>query len=300
MRDSKGSFETIFPLENMKPASRSQFLINFKRCKEKCTAPLQDNADEIFVRIRSMDTKNEQDVFLQSMIDSRDCEQHRSRKQVKAQDQHMRNPERYLSPSDVLSRNASFVVELKVNHKMLYTSGCQHSLKCAKGKRSRPVCPVVQQEEVESIPASSYECTIGALCSPRNSPDRLALNHIDHILIDKRRDTSRPIVDIQGGHSDHYLAIVKLREKLSVAKRVEQQINIRRFNIPKFKDEETKQNYQLDISNRFATLESPDEVEKELDVNSVWENIRDRIKIAAEQSIGYSETKKKKPWFDED
>ncbi|KAJ4452083.1 hypothetical protein ANN_03599 [Periplaneta americana] len=43
-----------------------------------------------------------------------------------------------------------------------------------------------------------------------------------------------------------------------------------------------------------------DEVEKELDVNSVWENIRDSIKIAAEQSIGYYETKKKKPWFDED
>ncbi|KAJ4446286.1 hypothetical protein ANN_12981 [Periplaneta americana] len=61
-----------------------------------------------------------------------------------------------------------------------------------------------------------------------------------------------------------------------------------------FKDEETKQNYQVEISNRFATLESSDEVEKELDVNSVWENIRDNIKIAAEQNIGYYETKKKK------
>ncbi|KAJ4443116.1 hypothetical protein ANN_04766 [Periplaneta americana] len=39
-------------------------------------------------------------------------------------------------------------------------SSRQHSLKCAKGKRSHPVCPVVQQEEVESIPASSYECTM--------------------------------------------------------------------------------------------------------------------------------------------
>ncbi|KAJ4438845.1 hypothetical protein ANN_14798, partial [Periplaneta americana] len=40
------------------------------------------------------------------------------------------------------------------------SSGRQHSLKCAKGKRNRPVCPVVQQEEVESIPASSYERTM--------------------------------------------------------------------------------------------------------------------------------------------
>ncbi|KAJ4426456.1 hypothetical protein ANN_27270 [Periplaneta americana] len=98
-------------------------------------------------------------------------------------------------------------------------------------------------------------------------------------------------------NSDHYLVIGELRERLSVAKRVEQQVNITKFNIFKLKDEEAKQNYQVEISNRFATLESS---EKELDVNSVWENIRDSIKIAAEQSIGYYETKKKKPWFDED
>ncbi|KAJ4427648.1 hypothetical protein ANN_25296 [Periplaneta americana] len=101
-------------------------------------------------------------------------------------------------------------------------------------------------------------------------------------------------------NSDHYLVIGELRERLSVAKRVEQQVNITKFNILKLKYEEAKQNYQVEISNRFATLESSDEVEKELDVNSVWENIRDSIKIAAEQSIGYYETKKKKPWFDED
>ena len=135
------------------------------------------------------------------------------------------------------------------------------------------------------------------------SPDGLTHNQIDHILIDKRRHTS--IVDIRtfrgaDCNSDHYLVIGTLRERLSVAKRVEQQVNIRRFNIPKLKDVETKQQYQVEISNRFAALESSDEVGKELDVNSVWENIRDNIKIAAEQSIGYYETKKKKPWFDED
>ncbi|KAJ4436120.1 hypothetical protein ANN_18747 [Periplaneta americana] len=65
-------------------------------------------------------------------------------------------------------------------------------------------------------------------------------------------------------------------------------------------DEETKQRYQVEISNRFAALATSDEAEKELDVNSVWDNIRDNIKIAAEHSIGYPETKKKKPWFDED
>ncbi|KAJ4427240.1 hypothetical protein ANN_24858 [Periplaneta americana] len=101
-------------------------------------------------------------------------------------------------------------------------------------------------------------------------------------------------------NSDHYLVIGELRERLSVAKRVVQQVNISRFNIQKLKDEETKQRYQVEISNRFETLRSSDEVEKELDVNSVCENIRVSIKIAAEQSIVYYETKEKKPWFDED
>ncbi|KAJ4438077.1 hypothetical protein ANN_14016 [Periplaneta americana] len=135
------------------------------------------------------------------------------------------------------------------------------------------------------------------------SPDGLTHNQIDHILIDKRRHTS--IVDIRtfrgaDCNSDHYLVIGELRERLSVAKQVEQQVNVSKLNILKLKDEKTKQHYQVEISNRFVTLGSSDEVEKELDVNSVWENIRDNIKIAAEQSIGYYETKKKKPWFDED
>ncbi|KAJ4433025.1 hypothetical protein ANN_15282 [Periplaneta americana] len=51
------------------------------------------------------------------------------------------------------------------------SSGRQHSLKCAKGKRCRPVCTVVQQEVVESILASSYECTMVhcVLCGKKSS-----------------------------------------------------------------------------------------------------------------------------------
>ncbi|KAJ4428731.1 hypothetical protein ANN_25724 [Periplaneta americana] len=53
------------------------------------------------------------------------------------------------------SQTSGFNVPNYVRNKR---SGRQHSLNCAKGKRSRPVCPVVQQEEIESILASSYEC----------------------------------------------------------------------------------------------------------------------------------------------
>ncbi|KAJ4438287.1 hypothetical protein ANN_14226 [Periplaneta americana] len=54
--------------------------------------------------------------------------------------------------------------EWNLGHLVSRPDALTHSLKWVKGKRSRPLCPVVQQEEVESIPASilssSYECTI--------------------------------------------------------------------------------------------------------------------------------------------
>ncbi|KAJ4430105.1 hypothetical protein ANN_22315 [Periplaneta americana] len=53
-------------------------------------------------------------------------------------------------------RNEDVMEELQLEP----SSGRQHSLKWAKGKRSNVLCPVVQQEEVKSVPASSYECTI--------------------------------------------------------------------------------------------------------------------------------------------
>nr|CAD7442401.1 unnamed protein product [Timema bartmani] len=50
-------------------------------CKGKCAVRLCEQADEIFVRLRSMNMENDQDVFLQSLISSHDVMQHRPRKQ---------------------------------------------------------------------------------------------------------------------------------------------------------------------------------------------------------------------------
>ncbi|KAJ4437612.1 hypothetical protein ANN_17757 [Periplaneta americana] len=62
-------------------------------------------------------------------------------------------------------------------------SGRQHSLKWVKGKRSRPVCPVVQQEEIESIPASRYECTIVWTLAP--------FQVLEHKIVNTRNILSR-------------------------------------------------------------------------------------------------------------
>jgi hypothetical protein len=37
-----------------------------------------------------------------------------------------------------------------------------------------------------------------------------------------------------------------------------------------------------------------------LDVNKAWETIRENTKISTNESLGYSELKKNKPWIDEE
>ena len=51
------------------------------RCSKKCSERLKNQSDEIFARKRSLETKNEQDVFLQSLITSMKVKTHRPRKE---------------------------------------------------------------------------------------------------------------------------------------------------------------------------------------------------------------------------
>jgi hypothetical protein len=66
-----------------------------------------------------------------------------------------------------------------------------------------------------------------------------------------------------------------------------------RFNLVKLNEVEGKEQYCVEISNRFSSLENLD---AEVDINRA---IRDCIKISAKESLGYYEMKKHKPWFDE-
>jgi hypothetical protein len=70
---------------------------------------------------------------------------------------------------------------------------------------------------------------------------------------------------------------------------------VERFNLEKLKELEDKEQYRVEISNRFAALENLD---SEAD-NRVQETTGENIKISAKESIGYHELKKHKPWFDE-
>jgi hypothetical protein len=69
-----------------------------------------------------------------------------------------------------------------------------------------------------------------------------------------------------------------------------------RFNLKKLNEVEGEEQYRVEISNRFAALENLD---TEVDINKVWETIRENIKISAKDSLGYYVLKKHKSQFDE-
>jgi hypothetical protein len=97
--------------------------------------------------------------------------------------------------------------------------------------------------------------------------------------------------------TDHYLAVAKLRERISVSKRAREKFDLERFDLKKLSDVEVKEKYGVEISNRFVALENLD---GSLDINNAWESIRDNIKTSAKENLGYHRLKHKKPWFSDE
>jgi hypothetical protein len=69
-----------------------------------------------------------------------------------------------------------------------------------------------------------------------------------------------------------------------------------RFNFKKLNEVDDKEQYRVEISNRFAALEKLD---TEVDIRA-WETIRRNIKISAEENLDYYELKEHKLCFNEE
>jgi hypothetical protein len=52
--------------------------------------------------------------------------------------------------------------------------------------------------------------------------------------------------------------------------------------------------YRVEVSNRFAALE---DLDAGVEIITIWETIRENIKISTQESLGYYEPKQHKPWF---
>jgi hypothetical protein len=72
--------------------------------------------------------------------------------------------------------------------------------------------------------------------------------------------------------------------------------HMKRYILKSLNEVETEEKYRFEVSNRFAALEDLDD---EVEINFVWETIRENIQISAKESPGYYKLKKHKPWFDE-
>jgi hypothetical protein len=84
-------------------------------------------------------------------------------------------------------------------------------------------------------------------------------------------------------------------ERLAVSKRAAQEVDTERFNVKKLNEGDVKEQYQVTIRNKFAALEN---LEESVDNNREWDNIRENIKISAEEGLMLCETKHHKPWLD--
>ena len=98
-------------------------------------------------------------------------------------------------------------------------------------------------------------------------------------------------------NTDHYLVTAKVRERLAVGKQVTQRFDRQRFNLRKLNEPEVREQYQIEITNRFAALEN---LNNDEDVNRTWENIKENIQISVKESLGLHEFKQNKPWFDDE
>ena len=76
-----------------------------------------------------------------------------------------------------------------------------------------------------------------------------------------------------------------------------QRLDRHRFNLSKLNELEVRKQYQIEITNRFAALETLNEDE---DVNKISGNIKHNIQISAKESLGMHEWKQHKPWFDDE
>ena len=78
-------------------------------------------------------------------------------------------------------------------------------------------------------------------------------------MIDRRWHSS--IIDVQSFRgadcdTDHYLVVAKVRERLAVRKQAAQKSDGQRFNLRKLNDLEVREQYQIEITNRFTALEN--------------------------------------------
>jgi hypothetical protein len=88
------------------------------------------------------------------------------------------------------------------------------------------------------------------------------------------------------------VVVAQIRERKAANKQGSHKFHMDRFNLKKLKEVDCKEKLHAKVSNRFGTLE---DLDIEVEINTVWGTIRENIKMSAKESIGYYGLKKHKP-----
>jgi hypothetical protein len=65
--------------------------------------------------------------------------------------------------------------------------------------------------------------------------------------------------------------VAKVRERLAMSKQTRHRIHMERFNLKKLKEVESKEQYRVEISDKFAALKT---LGTEVDINRAWKTIK--------------------------
>jgi hypothetical protein len=93
------------------------------------------------------------------------------------------------------------------------------------------------------------------------------------------------------------VVVAKFGERLAVSKQSTHRFHMEKLNLKKLNEVEGKEQYWVEISNWFG---APENLDAEVNINRIWETIRENTNISVKESLGYCELKKHKPWFDEE
>jgi hypothetical protein len=70
--------------------------------------------------------------------------------------------------------------------------------------------------------------------------------------------------------TDHYLVVAKVRKRLAVNKQRSRRSHMERFNLNRLNEVESKEQYRVEVSNRFAAL---DDLDADVKINSAGKRL---------------------------
>ena len=130
------------------------------------------------------------------------------------------------------------------------------------------------------------------------SPDKSTRNQIDYILVSKDWFTSFTDCKVKPGadcDSDHRLLCAKM--KIKGFRKISTNSPPVRYNLDKLLDSDVKDQYSIEINNRFEILSK---VVEEKPPEELWQEIKLIYKETAEKILGKQKSKKAKPWISQE